>query len=57
MARVIAAEPGRDGKVRDVELQCTKNTEVLDSLKKEARFTNLKRSVHRLVLLLPIEEQ
>ena len=52
--RVITANAGRDDKVRDVTVHCK-------CQKQGARYSDsnvlVKRSVHRLVVLLPVEEQ
>ena len=55
MAQVSEVIPSTDGKVRDVELRykLQKNS----SLYRGQPDSKIKRSVHRLVLLLPIEEQ
>ena len=55
LAQVMKAEPGRDGKVRDVDLR-------YKMIKQGKGYDGdvdriMSRSVHRLVVLLPIEEQ
>lgn len=55
LAQVERAIPGRDGKVRDVELRYRIVDPGSTPDRKKDRFIN--RSVHRLVLLLPVEEQ
>ena len=55
LAQVMEANPGRDGLVRDVRLKykLAKAGRVYDG--EDAKFMN--RSVHSLVVLLPVEEQ
>ncbi|XP_045117670.1 uncharacterized protein LOC123508203 [Portunus trituberculatus] len=55
LAQVCQAEPGRDGKIRDVVLRY-KNLSS-DSIYKGKGDRLINRSVHRLVLLLPVEDQ
>lgn len=55
LAQVFEAEPGRDGKVRDVVLRYKPSSCNNQYDGKKDRLVN--RSVHRLVLLLPVEEQ
>ena len=55
LAQVVIAEPGRDGMVRDVQIRYR-----IQRQKKEYEVGGeiiVKRSVHRLVILLPVEEQ
>ncbi|XP_033730738.1 uncharacterized protein LOC117320185 [Pecten maximus] len=55
LAQVCEATPGKDGKVRDVELRYKSQ----DPGKGYCGTTDsiIRRSVHRLVLILPVEEQ
>ena len=55
LAQVIRAEPGRDGTVRDVDLRY----KIIRQGKGYDGDVDkiMSRSVHRLVVLLPIEEQ
>lgn len=55
LAQVCQAEPGRDGKVRDVVLRYKQLNS--DSMYEGKRDRLINRSVHRLVLLLPAEDQ
>ena len=55
LAQICEANPGKDGKVRDVQLRY----KVLDSSSSYRGCSDMKinRSVHRLVVVLPVEEQ
>ena len=55
LAQVITADPGKDGKVRDVTLRY-KNQSPGASYSGQ-QDTLIKRSIHKLVILLPLEEQ
>ena len=55
LAQVETAEPGRDGKVRDVVVRYKISNSNPTCKAGKDRLIN--RSVHRLVLLLPVEEQ
>lgn len=55
LAQVCVANEGRDGAVRDVTLRYKQQRE--NKKYEGIQDTEIKRSVHRLVLLLPIEEQ
>ncbi|KAK4304812.1 hypothetical protein Pmani_023247 [Petrolisthes manimaculis] len=55
LAQVLNAEPGRDGKVRDVSLRYKIQKPGKRYNGQEDKVIN--RSVHRLVVLLPVEEQ
>ena len=59
MAEVVKAEPGRDGKVRDVVLRCKLQTEHAGTGSKYTGQPDkfISRSVHRLVLLLEGSEE
>ena len=54
-AQIEEAVKGKDGKVRDVVVRL-KNLDVTRTYKGKPDML-LKRSVHRLVLILPVEEQ
>ena len=54
LAQVIEVESSRDGKVRDVTLRYKLKRPGVEY--KGQRDVHLKRSVHRLVVLLPVEE-
>ena len=54
-AKVTVAKPGRDGRVRDVTLQYKIQQPGLKYDNQD--YMEIKRSVHRLVVLLPVEEQ
>ena len=55
LAQVCRAEAGRDGKVRSVTLRYKQQGK--DNTYKGVMDTEITRSVHRLVLILPVEEQ
>ena len=55
LAEICKADPGSDGKVRDVELRY-KNQDSKCGYK-GVNDTRIKRSVHRLVLIIPSEER
>ena len=55
MAEVVEAKPGRDQLVRDVTLRY--KNQGPGAQYKGSQDTHIKRSVHRLVVLLPREEQ
>ena len=57
LAQVLVANPGSDGKVRDATLRYK-----IQSCSTENSYSGtpdqlIRRSVHRLVLILPVEEQ
>ena len=55
MGRVVETKPGRDGRVRDVRIKY--KVWQSGSSYKGVKYSFIDRSVHHLVLLLPIEEQ
>ena len=55
LAEVHSAEPGKDGKVRNVELRCKYQDG--QQMYKGWNDAFINRSVHRLVLILPKEER
>ena len=55
LGQVVNAEPGRDGMVRDVQI-CYR-TQKQNKEYEIGGEVLIKRSVHRLIVLLPIEEQ
>ena len=55
LAQVCRADKSRDGKVRSVTLRYKQQGK--DNTYKGVVDTEIKRSVHRLVLILPVEEQ
>ena len=55
LAEVEEAAPGRDGKVRDVTIKYKNLND--DKFYTGGKDVILKRSVHKLVLVLPIEER
>ena len=55
MAQVCEVFVSRDNKVRDVSVRYTNQSP--DGQYKGLQDTTVKRSAHRLVLLLPVEEQ
>ena len=55
LAQVEEAVVGKDGRVRDVVIRL-KNLDVTKAYEGK-QDTLLKRSIHRLVLILPVEEQ
>ena len=54
MAEVVEAEPGRDGKVRDVAIRYNPNK--LSPHYKGEQDIRVMRSVHKLIILIPVEE-
>ena len=58
LAQVCKADPGRDGKVRSVTLRYKRQGQG-DKCKeyKGVEDSHIQRSVHRLVMILPVEEQ
>ena len=55
LTQILRLKPGTEGKTRDVELRYKIKR---DSLSYTSQFdTIISRSVHRIVLLLPVEEQ
>ena len=55
MGEVAAVELGRDSLVRDVKIRYKINTEDVGYTGCKNRY--LKRSVHRIVVLMPVEEK
>ena len=55
LAEVCHATPGKDGRVRDVELRYKSQGDNVEY--KGTKDVNIKRSVHRLVLIVPVEER
>ena len=55
LAQVCEANPGKDGKVRDVQIRY-KALEANNTYH-GCDDTRIRRSVHRLVFILPVEEQ
>ena len=55
MAVVTEAKPGNDGRVRNVKIKY-KNCQI-GEIQKPSKYTIVDRSVHNLVLILPVEEQ
>ena len=56
LAQVCKTDPGRDGKVRSVTLRYKRQGDNYKQYK-GVEDTEIQRSVHRLVMILPIEEQ
>ena len=55
LAEVIEADPGKDGKVRDVVLRYKPQNQERNY--QGQSDINIKRSVHKLVVILPAEER
>ncbi len=56
LAQVCKTDPGRDGKVRSVTLRYKRQGDNYKQYK-GVEDTEIQRSVHRLVMILPVEEQ
>jgi len=55
LAEVCSAIPGKDGKVRDIEIRYKNQSE--GACYDGSKDLTIKRSVHRLVLIVPVEER